>query len=67
MGKGNHSTDHVQKLKPRVEQVCRELGLQYATEENSGRIYGKCLLPWNLARGVDTDMDTQSTCKAARQ
>jgi hypothetical protein len=22
-----------------VEQVCRELGLQYATEENEGRIY----------------------------
>ena len=31
--------NHVQKLKPRVEQVCQELGLQYATEENAGRIY----------------------------
>jgi DNA-nicking Smr family endonuclease len=39
VGKGNHSTNHVQKIKPRVEQVCRELGLQYATEENAGRIY----------------------------
>lgn len=39
VGKGNHSTGHVQKIKPRVEQVCRELGLQYATEENEGRIY----------------------------
>ncbi|KAI0117581.1 Smr domain protein [Hypoxylon sp. NC0597] len=39
VGKGNHSVNHVQKLKPRVEQVCRELGLQYATEENTGRIY----------------------------
>ncbi|KAL1969422.1 hypothetical protein VTN77DRAFT_8860 [Rasamsonia byssochlamydoides] len=39
VGKGNHSVNHVQKLKPRVEQVCRELGLQYATEENAGRIY----------------------------
>lgn len=39
VGKGNHSVNHVQKLKPRVEQVCRELGLQYATEENEGRIY----------------------------
>ncbi|PGH13917.1 hypothetical protein AJ79_03332 [Helicocarpus griseus UAMH5409] len=39
VGKGNHSVNHVQKLKPRVEQVCRDLGLQYATEENSGRIY----------------------------
>ncbi|KAL2869282.1 Smr domain-containing protein [Aspergillus lucknowensis] len=39
VGKGNHSANHVQKIKPRVEQVCRELGLQYATEENEGRIY----------------------------
>lgn len=39
VGKGNHSRGHVQKIKPRVEQVCRELGLQYATEENEGRIY----------------------------
>ncbi|OAL69793.1 hypothetical protein A7D00_5832 [Trichophyton violaceum] len=39
VGKGNHSVNHVQKIKPRVEQVCRDLGLQYATEENAGRIY----------------------------
>lgn len=39
VGKGNHSANHIQKIKPRVEQVCRELGLQYATEENAGRIY----------------------------
>ncbi|KAJ4304064.1 hypothetical protein N0V88_001673 [Collariella sp. IMI 366227] len=39
VGRGNHSTGHVQKLKPRVERLCRELGLQYATEENEGRIY----------------------------
>ncbi|EAW22548.1 Smr domain-containing protein [Aspergillus fischeri NRRL 181] len=39
VGKGNHSANHVQKIKPRVEQVCHELGLQYATEENAGRIY----------------------------
>jgi hypothetical protein len=39
VGKGNHSRDHVQKIKPRVEQVCRDLGLQYATEENEGRMY----------------------------
>lgn len=39
VGKGNHSRNHVQKIKPRVEQVCRELGLQYRTEENEGRIY----------------------------
>jgi len=39
VGKGNHSVNHVQKIKPRVEQVCRELGLQYKTEENAGRMY----------------------------
>ena len=39
VGKGNHSVDHIQKIKPRVEQVCRDLNLQYATEENEGRIY----------------------------
>lgn len=39
VGKGNHSANHVQKIKPRVEQVCRELGLQYHTEPNEGRIY----------------------------
>ena len=39
VGKGHHSYDHIDKLKPRVEQVCQELGLQYATEINEGRIY----------------------------
>ncbi|TLS23831.1 hypothetical protein PpBr36_08784 [Pyricularia pennisetigena] len=39
VGKGNHSAGGVQKIKPRVEQVCRELGLDYATEANDGRIY----------------------------
>jgi hypothetical protein len=39
VGKGNHSVNHVQKIKPRVEQVCQQLGLQYATEENAGRMY----------------------------
>lgn len=29
----------MQKIKPKVEEVCRELGLQYSTEDNSGRIY----------------------------
>lgn len=29
----------MQKLKPRVERVCREQRLQYRTEENAGRIY----------------------------
>ncbi|KAJ5578295.1 uncharacterized protein N7459_007259 [Penicillium hispanicum] len=50
VGKGNHSVNHIQKIKPRVEQVCRELGLQYATEDNAGRIYvnltgGEAVMP----------------------
>ncbi|KGO46671.1 protein of unknown function DUF1771 [Penicillium expansum] len=50
VGKGNHSANHIQKIKPRVEEVCRELGLQYATEENAGRIYvnltgGEAVMP----------------------
>lgn len=39
VGKGNHSPGHVQKIKPKVEQVCEELGIAYRTEENEGRIY----------------------------
>ncbi|KHO00729.1 Smr protein/MutS2 [Metarhizium album ARSEF 1941] len=39
VGKGNHSTGHVQKIKPKVEELCGELGLKYRTEENAGRIY----------------------------
>ncbi|KAK1756119.1 smr domain-protein [Echria macrotheca] len=39
VGKGNHSAGRVQKIKPRVEQVCKEMGLDFATEENAGRIY----------------------------
>ncbi|PMD34847.1 Smr domain protein [Hyaloscypha variabilis F] len=39
VGKGNHSVNHIQKIKPRVEQVCQELGLQYTTEDNAGRMY----------------------------
>ena len=39
VGKGNHSPGHIQKIKPRVEQVCKELGLQYNTEPNEGRMY----------------------------
>lgn len=50
VGKGNHSKNHVQKIKPRVEQVCRELGLQYRTEENEGRIFV------NLQGGAVHDM-----------
>ncbi|KAK3672379.1 hypothetical protein LTR78_007686 [Recurvomyces mirabilis] len=39
VGKGNHSSGHVQKIKPKVEQICQELGLQYNTEANEGRMY----------------------------
>lgn len=39
VGKGNHSPDHIQKIKPRVEQICQELGLQYYTEHNEGRMF----------------------------
>ncbi|KAJ3578601.1 hypothetical protein NPX13_g1965 [Xylaria arbuscula] len=39
VGKGIHSAGHIQKLKPAVENQCRELGLQYETEENEGRIF----------------------------
>ncbi len=39
VGKGNHSANHIQKIKPRVEQICQQLGLQYSTEQNEGRIY----------------------------
>lgn len=39
VGKGNHSSNHVQRLKPKVEELCRELGLKYSTEDNAGRMY----------------------------
>lgn len=39
VGKGNHSPNHIQKIKPKVEQICQELGLQYATEPNAGRMF----------------------------
>ncbi|KAH8171983.1 smr domain-containing protein [Sarocladium implicatum] len=40
VGKGHHSTGGVQKIKPKVEELCQELGLRYHTdEENEGRIF----------------------------
>lgn len=39
VGKGIHSVGHIRKLKPAVENLCRDLGLQYETEENEGRIF----------------------------
>lgn len=56
MGKGNHSVNHIQKIKPRVEQVCQQLGLQYTTEANAGRMYinlqgGPAHMPQNIQYG----------------
>ena len=53
VGKGNHSPGHIQKIKPKVEQICQELGLQYATEENAGRMFvnlrgGPAVMPEHL-------------------
>ncbi|KAL1297413.1 hypothetical protein AAFC00_004946 [Neodothiora populina] len=39
VGKGNHSANHIQKIKPAVENICKDLGLNYHTEQNEGRIY----------------------------
>ncbi|KAK5629742.1 hypothetical protein RRF57_005457 [Xylaria bambusicola] len=39
VGKGIHSVGHVQKLKPAIEDLCRNMGLHYEAEENAGRIY----------------------------
>ncbi|KAF8251283.1 DUF1771-domain-containing protein [Wilcoxina mikolae CBS 423.85] len=39
VGRGNHSVDHVRKLAPAVERICRGLGLRYREEENEGRVY----------------------------
>ena len=50
VGKGNHSAAHLQKIKPRVEQICQQEGLQYHTEPNEGRIY------INLTGGPATDV-----------
>jgi DNA-nicking Smr family endonuclease len=39
VGKGNHSQNHVQKIKPAVERMCNEMGLAHRVEHNEGRIY----------------------------
>ncbi|KAG0154835.1 hypothetical protein PDIDSM_405 [Penicillium digitatum] len=67
VGKGNPSANHVQKIKPRVEQVCRELGLQYTTEENAGRIYvnltgGEAVMP-PLGHQGGSSGDTKDSSK----
>jgi hypothetical protein len=61
VGKGNHSVNHIQKIKPRVEQVCQELGLQYTTEDNAGRMY------INLQGGPATMPPAQSYQQGGQQ
>ncbi|KAF3909720.1 hypothetical protein AA313_de0209115 [Arthrobotrys entomopaga] len=39
VGKGIHSENHIQKIKPAVEKFCREHNLVYSSEQNAGRIY----------------------------
>ncbi|KAI1180242.1 DUF1771-domain-containing protein [Nemania sp. FL0916] len=39
VGKGIHSVNHIQRLKPAVEELCDKRGLRYETEENEGRVY----------------------------
>lgn len=53
VGKGNHSPSHIQRIKPKVESLCQELGLQYSTEPNAGRMYinlqgGAAVMPQHL-------------------
>jgi hypothetical protein len=38
VGKGIHSVDHIQKLKPAIEELCRTHNFEYSTEHNEGRI-----------------------------
>lgn len=50
VGKGIHSPGHIQKIKPMVERICKEEGLQFQTERNEGRIYvdlkgGEAVMP----------------------
>ncbi|KAI0486953.1 DUF1771-domain-containing protein [Xylaria cf. heliscus] len=53
VGQGIHSVDHIQRIKPAIEQLCENLGLEYATEENAGRIYV------NLQGGNVTNVPSQ--------
>lgn len=39
VGKGNHSVGGVMKIRPRVEKVCGELGLNWRQEQNAGVLY----------------------------
>lgn len=39
VGKGNHSVGGVMKIRPRVEKVCGELGLNWRQEQNAGVLF----------------------------
>lgn len=39
VSEGNHSSDHVQKIRLRVERLCRKMGLREHNKENEGWIY----------------------------
>ena len=39
VGKGNHSVGGVMKIRPRVEKVCGELGLNWKQEQNAGVLF----------------------------
>lgn len=39
VGKGNHSTGGVMKIRPRVEKVCGELDLNWKQEQNAGVLF----------------------------
>ncbi|ORY76343.1 hypothetical protein BCR37DRAFT_340425, partial [Protomyces lactucae-debilis] len=41
VGRGNHSVNHIQKLKPAIEELCQRYGFEYSTEQNEGRIFVK--------------------------
>lgn len=38
VGKGIHSVNHIQKIKPAIEELCQRHNFQYSTEHNEGRI-----------------------------
>lgn len=38
VGKGIHSVNHIQRIKPAIEELCQRHNFQYTTEQNEGRI-----------------------------
>ena len=41
VGKGVHSANHLAKLRPEIEKLCRQHNFKYFVEENEGRILVK--------------------------